>query len=356
MSNKIYALVFVAVLLIFSLAPIMEHSIPHNPDIVNMSIDHALAQDAAPEPAFTPVPTPTPKPTPTPEPTPTPKPTPAPTPTPAPIAAGAVGEDVAALQKLLIAQGYLLGEADGQYGSATTAAIAFANGDSGDQATWTFIERLQTIPTTEPLTLDESQIKRVQTRLNTLGYLYLGIDGTLGPGTKRAIERFQSLNHLTATGEIDGSTLNALFSTTATPSDRPTHDYMIIVDISDQRVYVYKWDGDGYDNLVKKMSCSTGSKATPTPTGTFKETVRTGARWHNFSTYGGWAQYAIHIDPTGNIMFHSVLFNQKGGKATSASINNIGSRASHGCIRLPVKDAQWLWENCPSGTTVTIRQ
>jgi len=36
------------------------------------------------------------------------------------------------------------------------------------------------------------------------------------------------------------------------------------------------------------------------------------------------------------------------------SVNKLGSPASHGCIRLKVEDARWIYNNCPAGTTVTV--
>ena len=53
-------------------------------------------------------------------------------------------------------------------------------------------------------------------------------------------------------------------------------------------------------------------------------------------------------------MFHSVLYSQKGGKVTQSSVNHLGSRASHGCVRLSVEDAKWIWNNCPANTTVVV--
>ena len=94
-----------------------------------------------------------------------------------------------------------------------------------------------------------------------------------------------------------------------------------------------------------------GPHSTPTPTGTFTDTGP-GARWHFFTKFNCWAQYAFYIE--GDIMFHSVLYNQQGGKVTQSSVNHLGSKASHGCVRLSVEDAKWIWENCPSNTKVIV--
>ena len=57
----------------------------------------------------------------------------------------------------------------------------------------------------------------------------------------------------------------------------------------------------------------------------------------------------------GHILFHSVPYT-----ATSNDVlwenqyNMLGSPASKGCIRLAVKDAKWIYDNCGAGTVVEI--
>ena len=147
----------------------------------------------------------------------------------------------------------------------------------------------------------------------------------------------------------DRSTMAALFNENAKKALKP---YVLKVSVADQRVYAYAPDRNGeYTDLVRTMKCSTGRKGTPTPTGTFTDTAP-GARWHFFKKFNCWAQYAFYIQ--GDIMFHSVLYSQKGGKVTQSSVNHLGSRASHGCVRLSVDDAKWIWNNCPSNTRVEV--
>ena len=100
------------------------------------------------------------------------------------------------------------------------------------------------------------------------------------------------------------------------------------------------------------MKCSTGKDETPTPKGTYQATTGPGARWHYFKKFECWAQYAYYIQ--GDIMFHSVLYNEQNGPVTQSSVNNLGRKASHGCVRLSVEDAKWLWNNCPAGTKVVV--
>ena len=39
---------------------------------------------------------------------------------------------------------------------------------------------------------------------------------------------------------------------------------------------------------------------------------------------------------------------------SNSSYNRLGTTASHGCVRLTVKDAKWIFDHCPIGTKVVI--
>ena len=129
--------------------------------------------------------------------------------------------------------------------------------------------------------------------------------------------------------------------------------YKLVVDVSDQRVYAYGYENGAYGPLARVMICSTGTKSNPTPLGTFKGSGPS-HRWHYFEKFECYAQYSWRID--GPILFHSVLYNEIDGSPTSSSVRNLGRRASHGCIRLSVEDAKWIYNNCASGTTVVVRE
>ncbi|MBQ8953322.1 MAG: peptidoglycan-binding protein [Clostridia bacterium] len=194
-------------------------------------------------------------------------------------------------------------------------------------------------------------VVRVQRRLHSLGYLTAsGVDGLFGGGTEAAVKHFQSRNKMEQTGIADQTMQYTLFSSDAVKSIKP---YQIKVSIKDQRVYVYSADTmDNYTILTMTFKCSTGLDSTPTPKGTFTDTGR-GARWHYFQKFDCWAQYAWYID--GDIMFHSVLYSQQDESTLrKSSVNALGYKASHGCVRLAVSDAKWIWDNCSSGTTVVV--
>lgn len=130
--------------------------------------------------------------------------------------------------------------------------------------------------------------------------------------------------------------------------------YKIIVDLKYQVVMVYKQDEDGHYTVpVRFMICTSGANSSQSPTGTFKmKNYR--VRFSLFNNTEVYGQYWSLI--TGRIYFHSILYSEKNAATyTKSSYNNLGTNVSHGCIRLTVPDARWIYYNCAPGTTVVIR-
>ena len=124
--------------------------------------------------------------------------------------------------------------------------------------------------------------------------------------------------------------------------------YLIRINRAENNVTVYMMDEDEVYSLpAKAMVCSTG---TATPIGSFSTFNR--GTWR--SLYGGVAgQYVTDI--VGDILFHSVpYYSMNKGTLESEEYNKLGTKASLGCIRLCVRDAKWIFDECPIGTTVEI--
>lgn len=136
-----------------------------------------------------------------------------------------------------------------------------------------------------------------------------------------------------------------------TESDAATkHPYYIQINRKQNCVTVYKLDDKGkYTIPVKAMTCSVGVN-NATPTGTFS--ISNQYRWHTLmgNVYG---QYCSRI--VGGVLFHSVYYSAADPSTLAYnSYNRLGSAASHGCVRLNVADAKWIYDNCSSGTKVRI--
>ena len=127
--------------------------------------------------------------------------------------------------------------------------------------------------------------------------------------------------------------------------------YYITVNRAKCQVMVYAKSETGkYDIPVKTFVCSVGMPSTPTPTGTFTTPAK--YRWHTLMgpSYG---QYCTRI--VGGVLFHSVAgSNMTSHNLSAGNYNMLGQPASHGCVRLCVRDAKWIYDNCALGTTVTI--
>lgn len=132
-------------------------------------------------------------------------------------------------------------------------------------------------------------------------------------------------------------------------------EYQITVNRQKCQVMVYAKDNaTGKFNVpVKTFVCSVGMPDTPTPTGTYYTPEK--MRWHTLMgpSYG---QYCTRITPANQgILFHSVASPQPNNNCLpAAEYNKLGQPASHGCVRLCVRDAKWIYDNCNLNTKVTI--
>lgn len=130
------------------------------------------------------------------------------------------------------------------------------------------------------------------------------------------------------------------------------YPYLIKVNRYHNTITIYEKDQTGqYNKPVKAIVCSVGQKGTETVLGTYRTQGK--YRW-KLLMGDVWGQYSTRI--VGGILFHSVYYYEQGNPASLAvkEFNKLGSPASHGCIRMTVADAKWIYDNCPVGTTVII--
>ena len=207
-------------------------------------------------------------------------------------------------------------------------------------------------------------VQKVQERLMELGYFtYRKTTTGFYKNTQAAVKAFQKNNGLDVTGIVNEQTWNVLFNdpgvATVNDAPRPSPEptpvpYAMDVDVKSQVVKVYTYDENKeYNVLVRVMICSTGTSKYPSKPGTYVLSGRK-ARWCTFPKWGGGtAQYWTKIDD--NIAFHSIMYiNYNPDNPNMSTFNHLGSRASHGCIRLHTTDAKWVYENITAGTVLTI--
>ena len=203
-------------------------------------------------------------------------------------------------------------------------------------------------------------VKQVQERLAELGYYEGPLSGNYQKYTIRAVKKFQTQNGLEDTGVVDEETWNLIFNDAhivlpdATPKPTPPVPFHIVVDVANQVTSVYGRDENGeYTVVVRQMLCSTGMKATPSDVGDWVLNGRH-ATWCIFPKWGNsYARYWTRIN--GSIAFHSPIYTAVSNSAMKiSSYKKLGQRASHGCIRLAVWDAKWIYDNVGAGTVVSI--
>ena len=129
--------------------------------------------------------------------------------------------------------------------------------------------------------------------------------------------------------------------------------YAVEVDVTNQITTVYR---NSDRRIVRQMICSTGMN-NYTPLGTFKmEKTRPASdrlEWYYICKFKVYVKFATRIK--GGILFHSIPYAQKDmSTIDQEALDQLGTKASHGCIRLLWEDARWIAEHCLDGTTVKI--
>ena len=321
-----------------------------------------------------------------------------------PLRYGSSGEDVKELQKQLSELGYYKGKINGNYLGSTKKAVedlqkknnlevnGVADADLQDMILEGKIPAKSDSPevTTTPAPnlsnylVDENEdgvrvddepvkftkklkngssgklVKQLQERLAELGYYEGPLSGSYQKYTIRAVKKFQTQNGMEDTGVVDEETWNLIFNDVhivlpdATPKPTPPVPFHIVVDVANQVTSVYGRDENGeYTVVVRQMLCSTGMKATPSDVGDWVLNGRH-ATWCIFPKWGNsYARYWTQINSS--IAFHSPIYTAVSNSAMKiSSYKKLGQRASHGCIRLSVWDAKWIYDNVGKGTVVSI--
>ncbi|MDO5022664.1 MAG: peptidoglycan-binding protein [Eubacteriales bacterium] len=313
-----------------------------------------------------------------------------------PLKSGDQGKDVSRLQTTLSELGFYSGNVSGNYMQGTKAAIESFQKANGIEVTgeadvntqiklYSGEARMATPdpnrtpspvpkPTPEPdlsypgkLSYGSKgeRVRQLQERLMELGYFNRKSTTTgFYKMTQASLKAFQKQNGIDPDGVLDEITWQALYSEdVAGPYDVPRpspvpkpQPYFIDVDVNNQLIKIYGLDEEGnYTKFIRAMWCSTGTTSYPSDIGTFTLTERR-ALWAEFPTWGGGkARYWTKITPS--IAFHSFMYGSYDVKNVNMkSVNRLGKRASHGCIRLTLHDAKWIYQNCKAGTQVKIHE
>jgi len=119
--------------------------------------------------------------------------------------------------------------------------------------------------------------------------------------------------------------------------------YLLLVNRSTHKVGIYQgWQGNW--RCIQYWDCSDGAPSTPTVEGTFQ----VGSKGYYFDS--GSARCYWYTQFRGNYLFHSVLYNKNG----TLMDGRLGMPLSHGCVRLNINNAKWIYDTIPTGSTVVV--
>ncbi len=121
-------------------------------------------------------------------------------------------------------------------------------------------------------------------------------------------------------------------------------NYFIAVDLTNHRVCIFS-GSKGDRELIKSWPCATGAPGSRTPTGEYT----TGYKQYEFGD--GYSCYYATAFIGYEYLFHSVLYYKN---SSTIMDGRLGQSISHGCVRLDIDNAKWIYNNIPSGTKVKI--
>ena len=156
--------------------------------------------------------------------------------------------------------------------------------------------------------------------------------------------QWQGSNCQIAGGKVTLSGVNSQIAAKAVAASSATN-WLIVVDTSDCKVAVFA-GSKGNWSTVKYISCSPGKPSTPTVKGEFEVTGR--GLVFGKSNYDCWYYTQFY----GDYLFHSVIYNK--GSKTSVQDGRLGMQLSHGCVRLALNEAKWIYDNIPNRTKVIV--
>lgn len=188
-------------------------------------------------------------------------------------------------------------------------------------------------PAPPPPTGANDATRRVQERLAALGFLVpQAVDGRPGLQTTSAVVAFQKWSRLARDGDAGPATLAALASA-ARPQPIGSGSGKRVEVLHDRQLALVI-DG-GW--VVRILDVSTGKPGYETPIGAFRVTRQEERSWSvPYKVWLPWASYFV-----GGVAFHEYP-------------DVPPAPASHGCVRVPRWDAEWLYRRLANGTPVTV--
>ena len=180
----------------------------------------------------------------------------------------------------------------------------------------------------------KASMLELEKRLVALGFLDKAqADGRENEATFNAAMSFQKWARIGRDGKLGPITRKAL-DAAARPTPRtPGPKGKRVEVLLDRQVLLLIWD----NTVIRVLHISSGRPGYDTPTGRFAVTRKLRKDWSvPYAVWLPWASYFV-----GGVAFHE-------------SPDVPSTAASHGCVRVPHGDAEWLYRRIPVGTPVAV--
>lgn len=120
--------------------------------------------------------------------------------------------------------------------------------------------------------------------------------------------------------------------------------YLIWVDTKNFKTNIFKGSKNKW-TLINSYLCTIGKPWAPTIKGTFY----VGAKGFSFGEARGF-RCLYYTQIKDNYLFHSIVYYLDG----TIKDDRLGMQLTDGCVRLATKNAKWIYDNIPTGTTIFI--
>jgi lipoprotein-anchoring transpeptidase ErfK/SrfK len=184
---------------------------------------------------------------------------------------------------------------------------------------------------------------QLEQRLADLRYDTGPVDGDVDEGSTSAVMTFQKVNGMERTGRISPELIASVQSTTSAPPPLVPGGGANRVEIDLARQVLFLYEGDA---LSRILPVSTGSGERFCQGGRCRNAVTNVGSFQIYRQDRGW-----ETSPLGRL-YNAQYYD--GGIAIHGSNSVPASPVSHGCVRIPMRAAEWFPSHVSVGTPVYV--
>jgi len=187
------------------------------------------------------------------------------------------------------------------------------------------------------------EVLALEQHLSAMHYDPGAIDGVFDSSTAFAVVAFQKVTGMARTSRATDDVIAALQTATDPPPLVPSGGAgRVEIDVGRQVLFLFQ-----DDTLWKIIPVSTGSGQRYCVDGECARALTPAGSYRVFQRQRGWQTSRL------GRLYNPLYFN--GGIAMHGSLSVPAYPASHGCVRLPMYEAEWFPSRVPNGTPVYVK-